>query len=858
MKSRIGYLMMLCIMCAGFAGCNTKVEDVAAKQLLLADNWMIQQSDKVDGGGEALSSAGANVDGWYGAAIPSTVMGALTANGLYADLLVGTNYKKADRTPFDSSWWYRTTFELPELDGKHASLMFAGISYRANVWLNGKQIASKDDIYGTFCRHTFDISDIAKANNVLAVEVFRAQKGEPNIGFVDWNPRPLDENMGIFREVTVNITGNVEIKNTWVQSNLNTNTLQEAYLNITTSIINHTDSNVRGHLKGSIGDVEFKIPVTLTPKERKAVRITPDDVKGLHINNPRIWWCTGMGKPELYTLDLKFVCDGAVSSEEKVTFGIRSIDTYFTEDGHRGYLLNGKKVLIKGAGWTDDIFLRDTPESNERQIKYVKDMNLNTIRFENIWGTSQNIYELCDRYGILALVGWSCQWEWESYLGTPEDDFMSIRTPEDMQLLTRYLNDQVLWLRNHPAIIAWYGGSDKLLRPELEKMYMELLPKIDDRPYIGSAKMQTSEVTGSSGMKMYGPYEYVGPNYWYLDTRFGGGYGFNTETSPGAQLPIYESIVKMIPDDQLYPMGEAWNYHCTTSGTAMNNMDVMTKVMNEKYGKANNLADYLRKADLISYESTKSMFEAFRVNKPKSTGLIQWMLNSAWGSMYWQLYDWYGAPTQSYYAVKKANNPYQLIYNYKDNGIYIVNELLTDADNLRAIMKTYSIDSELLNIVDYNISSEANTSKKIFDVSNIDKNCFIALELYDVNGTQIAENFYALSAKQDTYDWDNTSWVTTPMTGYADFKALANMEKAALQLSTSVNNNIIKVEIKNNSSVIAFFTHLKLKDAKGEMVIPAYWSDNYVNILPSETRVIECLIDDTGIDMSQLRVEVES
>lgn len=858
MKKKLSYFILLSVMSFSLIACENSDETQVSKEIVLTDNWKVQKADKIEADGKILSSAKASTDNWYTAKVPSTIMGVLTANGLYEDILEGTNYKKADRTPFDSSWWYRTSFNLSDLDSKHISLQFDGLTYRANIWLNGEQIASKEDVYGPFCRFSFDITDLAQENNVLAVEVFRAREGEPNIGFVDWNPRPLDENMGIFRSVSVNITGDVQMKNTWVQSSVNTETLKEASLNIETELNNLSDNTIDGQLRGEIESINFSIPVKLVPNEKKTIRITPEQIKDLNIKNPRLWWCSGLGEPELYELKLKFIASGKVSSEESVTFGIRQIDTYFTEEGHRGYILNGKKVLIKGAGWTDDIFLRDTHESNERQVKYVKDMNLNTIRFENIWGTGRNIYELCDKYGIMALVGWSCQWEWEGYFGRPDDEFGCIRTEHDMNLLTRFFNDQVVWLRNHPAIIAWYGGSDKLLRPELEKKYMELLPKIDTRPYIGSAKTMVSSVTGPTGMKMYGPYEYVGPNYWFIDTKFGGAYGFNTETGPGAQLPVYESIVKMVPQDELWPMGESWNYHCTTSTTAMNNLDVMTNVIDKKYGKAENLNDYLRKADLVSYESTKSMFEAFRVNKPQTTGLIQWMLNSAWPSMYWQLYDYYGIPNSSYYAVKRANNPYQLVYNYKDNGIYIVNETLSDEDNLKAVIKTFSLNSELLSEKELQISAESNSSKKIFDIDNSAKNTFVSLKLFK-NNEQIADNFYALSSKQDTYDWEKTDWVTTPIMEYADFKDLSKLTPVELESKTSIENNdghnTIRVELKNTSGAIAFFVNLKLKNTDGEILFPAYWSDNYVSVLPGETKIVNCRTENLNISNTHIFLE---
>ncbi|MDR2890655.1 MAG: glycoside hydrolase family 2, partial [Alistipes sp.] len=506
---------MVCAVTAATANDNAAAADRASDGLIgdmtvqtasitLGGNWQLQQDDKTTGGGELLSTPNANVEGWYEANVPSTVMGALTRdNGLYADLLEGTNYKNADRTPFDDSWWYRTAFEVPQREGRRVTLDFDGLSYRANIWLNGKLVASKDEVFGVFRRWSFDVTELVKdSGNVLAVEIFRAQKGEPNIGFVDWNPRPLDESMGIFREVRVNVTGDVTMRNSRVKSLLNTQTLKEAYLDVETELENLSSQPIEGVLKGRMEQIEFAIPVTLAAGEKRTVLVSPDVVPELHIRNPRVWWSVGLGTPELYELDLEFVVGETNSASQKVTFGIRSIDTYLTDEGHKGFILNGKKVLIKGAGWTDEIFLRDTPESNERQVRYVKDMNLNTIRFENIWGNSQNIYDLCDRYGILALVGWSCQWEWEGYIGTPEDDFMNLRSEEDMQLMVRYFDDQVKWLRNHPSIIAWYGGSDKLLRPELERRYMALLPTIDDRPFVNSAKRMMSSVTGLSGMKM--------------------------------------------------------------------------------------------------------------------------------------------------------------------------------------------------------------------------------------------------------------------------------------------------------------------------------------------------------------------
>ena len=818
-----------------------------AHRIYLADSWKVQQSSKISEDGAALSSATVDVSDWYAAQVPSTVMGTLVNNGLYPDIMTGTHLKNIDKTPFDVSWWYRTEFSLPEAkNGQHVYLHLDGISYYANIWLNGELVASHDRVFGPFRQFKFDITGLAQKDNVLAVEIFRAQPGDPNIGFVDWNPRPADENMGIFREVYVCVSGEVGMNHPHVASKVNTETLQEAWLTVETELVNYSDKAVKGKLTGKMENIKFSIPVSLQPKESKIIKLTPEDVPALHVTNPRIWWCNNLGSPELYDLDLKFITGQTVSAQQTVTFGIREIKDYFTEENHRGFMLNGKKVLIKSAGWTDDLFLRDTPESNEIQVKYVKDMNLNSIRFENFWGNSQNIYDLCDRYGLMMLVGWSCQWEWEEYLGKEVDSkYGGIISPEDIELIAQSFEDQVLWLRNHPSIIAWGVGSDMFPHPDLEKKYLEILPRIDNRPYVSSTAWVKSELTGFSGMKMNGPYEYVGPGYWYEDRKFGGAYGFNSETGIGAQLPVYESILKMIPQDKLWPLNDMWNYHCTTAESDMHDLRVLTQVMDNKYGKAKHLEDYLLKAHVIDYEGTKAMFEAFRVNIPEATGIVQWMLNSAWPSLYWQIYDYYLIPTAGYYGVKRGNVLQQLIYNYKEHAVYAVNEDVNSAISKKAILRMYSFASNLLFEKEISINTAPNSSEKVLDLPELKENVFLSLQLVDEG--LAADNFYWLSAKPEIHDYANNKWYVTPIKQYADFKSLAHIARAELHVTPATQEKdgktIVTVELDNTTGVIAFFTQLLLKDSAGEIIYPALWCDNYVSLLPGEKRTFTCVLD---------------
>ena len=678
---------------AAFIGCSAPTPQDS--DILLCEGWSIFPESSTEYSGKELTTTAVSQPG-YIADIPCTVMGALTANGLHANALIHMNYKEIDRTQFEEPWWYFKEFSLPALkEGQSAELTFDGISYRADIWLNGVHIASANEHFGPFRQFAYDVTEFLQEENKLAVKVYRWQPGEFNIGFVDWNPRPADESMGIFRPVSIRYSDAVSIKNPVITSKVDTVELDEAWLEVGATLVNSSDKDIEGFLTGSFDGKKFKYPVSLTAGESKTIKVTSEEAKALHMKNPRLWWCHNLGTPEMYSMDLAFVVDNKVSDSESISFGVRQIDSYLTEENYRGFILNGKKVLIKGAGWTDDIFLRNPDERNLTEVSYVKHMNLNAIRFENIWGTSQNIYDICDQLGVFALIGWSCQWEWEVYTGKPNDRFGCISTEDDMNLISESFKDQILWLRNHPSIIGWYAASDMLPRPELEQKYLDILAEVDTtRPYMVHAGSAKSPLSGPAGMKMWGPYEWQAPYYWYSEEGKGNAVGFNTEIGIGAQFPVKETIMKMIPEDQLWPIGEAYDYHTTTSRDALHDLSELKTVIEKRMGGADNLDEFIRKAHFIDYEGTRAMIEAHRVNVPRSTGVIQWMLNSAWPSLYWQLYDWYLIPTSSFWSVRNGCSPQQLIYNYADNHIYAVNDEKQDM-KLRAHASVYVVPCSL-------------------------------------------------------------------------------------------------------------------------------------------------------------------
>jgi len=837
--------VICCTMCALCLNSFKEAEPQDA-DIQLAEGWYIMSSADTDLNGEQLTTEGIDFGtGWYEASVPSTVMGALTEkNGMYADAFMGKNYAEIDREQFDTTWWYRTTFEVPALKaGQRAELAFDGVSYRADVWLNGKQVVSADEFFGPFRQFSFDVTDLLAQKNNLAVKIYRWQKGEFNIGFVDWNPRPVDESMGIFRPVWLRYSDAVSITDPAVRSKVDTVGYDEAWLTVEATLSNASDKAVSGVLRGEFENGIFEYPVEIGAGETKTVKVTSDDARKLRVKNPRLWWCHNLGKPEMYSMDLAFIVDDKVSDSQRVDFGIRQVDSWFNEDGYRGFILNGKKVLIKGAGWTDDIFLRNSDERNAQEVAYVKDMNMNCIRFEEVWGTSQNIYDECDRQGVLALVGWSCHWEWEVYTGKPNDRNGCISTEEDIELISQSWRDQILWLRNHPSIICWYGASDMLPRPALEQRYLDILAEIDDRPYTVHAGSAKSPLSGPAGMKMWGPYEWQAPYYWYSEEAKGNAVGFNTETGIGAQLPVYESLVKFIPEDQLWPVGDAYDYHTTTSRDALHDLSELKMVIEKRHGGAADLEDFLRKAHFIDYEGTRAMVEAHRVNVPRSTGIIQWMLNSAWPSLYWQMYDWYLVPTSGYWSVKKGCAPQQLIYNYGDNHVYAVNDEKEDME-LTARMKVYGLDGKVLSDASCDVEMPMGCSRKVFEVPAMEKVGFVFLTLEDHKGRVVSRNEYCLAEVMDKHDWAKYRWWRTQLESYADFSALNGIAAADVISSLKKTSEGIEVTLENKSDIVAFFIRMALKNTEGEYIVPAYWSDNLVSLAPGQKLTFTCTVDE--------------
>jgi exo-1,4-beta-D-glucosaminidase len=843
-------------------------------KLFLHKDWQLQSSCDAKAGGAEISAVGFNASGWHHADMPTTVVGALVTDKTYPDPTYGTNLKSfpgmdySSKTffanqdmpkdsPFRCSWWFRTEFTLPAgYDLKAAWLHFLGINYRANVWLNGQKIADANDVAGTFATFEFNVSKSLHSGgpNALAVEVSAPGKNDLGITWVDWNPTPADKDMGIWKEVFLTTSGEVSLRNPFVSSKLESD-YKAAALTISADLRNASDHPVNGVLHAEVDGKQLSQQVSLAAGESKTVSFAPEQYAELKLANPKLWWPYQMGEPNLYTAKLSFEIGKETSDAASVSFGIREVTSQLTDKGYRLFKVNGRNVLIRGAAWAPDILLRWSSRRLDADLDYVRDMGLNTIRLEGRIDRDE-LFEKTDRLGILVMPGWTCCDAWERW---------KVWGAEQHRIAGDSLRSQIRILRNHPSVLVWLYGSDGPPPADVEKMYLDILKDLRwPNPSVSSASATATSVTGKSGVKMTGPYEYVPPVYWLADTKAGGAYGYNTETSPGPAIPPRESLERFIPKDHLWPIDDVWNYH--SGGERFTTINVFTDGLNRRYGTATSLDDYERKAQAMTYDGQRAMFEAYGRNKYTSTGVIQWMLNNSWPSLIWHLYDYYLVPAGGYFGTKKSMERVHVQYSYDDNSVAVVNSSYEALQGVKVSAKLYNLDAKEKGSQEGTMNVAPDSSTKAFDlpkVEGLSATYFLRLQLRDSAGKQLSDNFYWLSTKADTLDWKHKrDTVYTPQAEFADLTGLNTLPQVNLDVKSAKeqqgSKTGVRVTVRNPGGSIAFMVHLRLSKGKGGAdVTPTFWSDNYFSLLPGEQREVSATYDSADLDNNAAVLEVD-
>ena len=825
---------------AGAPSCSTCNDG----RLTLHDGWTLQSSSKLGTSkGDAISSVGFATMGWYPISVPSTVLAGLVANQVYPDPYLGDNLSKIPSSLADGSWWYRTEFTLPaDFAGQAVSLALDGINYRANVWLNGKQIASSEKTVGTFTSYAWDVKLVTGAPNALAVEVLAPDlKNDLALSWLDWNPAPPDRDMGIWHDVYLRKSGAVSVRDTHVSSKLSA-ALDSAQMTIKADVVNTTAAPVHATLTATIGSIAVSRDVDLAASETKTLTFDATTNPALTVQAPRLWWPAQFGAQEMYELSLSASVDGAVSDHQGVQFGIRDVSSALTDAGYRLFKINGKPLLIRGGGWSSDMLLRLSAEQLDAQFQYVRDLGLNAIRLEGKL-ESEEFLSAADRYGIVLIPGWMCCDHWQDW-----DKW----TAADHQIAVASVKTQARRLRNHPSVIDFLIGSDETPPSAVESEFLAAFTATDwPNPIGASAADRTASTLGKSGMKMPGPYDWVAPSYWMLDTQHGGGFGFNSEAGPGPAVPEIETVKTMLTADQqtsLWTKLDAEQYHAGTNGSGYNfgTLKLFNEGLSKRLGAPTSLEDYVKKAQLMSYESERAPFEAYSRNKYKSaTGFIHWMLNNAWPSLIWHLYGTDLAPAGAYFGAKKGNEPLHVLYSYDDSSVVVVNHSLKAVTGLSVTASVYNLDATQKWTVAQMVDVAADATSKVTTVptlSGLSGTYFVMLTLKQ-NEVLVSSNVYFLSSKGEKINLGATDWFHTPTSTFADYSALQALPQVSLQASLSSTKNgatgTSQITLENSSKSIAFFTRSRLTAGKqGKAITPVLWQDNYVTLLPGEKRTL--------------------
>ncbi|HWZ98190.1 MAG TPA: glycosyl hydrolase family 2 [Candidatus Dormibacteraeota bacterium] len=841
---------------------------------VLRDGWKIQSSAKVSAAGEQVSTVGFSTDGWYPTSAPKTVFAVLVENGVYKDPYFGMNLRSVPgveykiggqfaneevpaNSPYVVPWWYRKEFEVPASDkGKRVWLAFRGINYRADIWINGKKLAGSDTVAGAFRRYEFDVTDFVKvgAKNAVAVAVSAPHAGELGITWVDWNPTPPDKDMGLWQEVVLSSSGPVTVRHAVVETKLQLPDAAFAHLTVRAELTNATASPVKGALRGSLqgqGDpIQFSQQVELAPNEHKEVVFSPETTALLNLFKPKLWWPYQMGEPYLNHLKLEFVgSDSVISDAKEIAVGLVQTDSELTPEGYRLLKINGKPILIRGGGWAPDMMLRVDESRREAEFRYVKEMGLNTIRLEGKL-EDESFLERADRDGILVMAGWCCCDAWEKWGKWSE---------ENKQISVSSLRDQMLRLRAHPSLLMWLNGSDNPPPQERETAYLEVEKETHwPKPVISSATAKETDVTGKTGVKMSGPYDYVPANYWIIDAKAGGAYGFNTETSPGPAVPPVEELKTFIPEDKLWPVNDVWNFHA--GGGKFKNIELYTNALEKRYGEAKNVSDFAWKSQAMAYEGERAMFEAYGRNKYKSTGIIQWMLNNAWPGLIWHLYSYDLRPAGGYFGSKKALELVHVQFSHDDHTVAVVNGAQSPQNGLKVVAKLYDLSMNEKFSREANVDVAADGVVRSFAVpepSDISPTYFLNLQLFSASGQLISRNFYWLSTKSDVLNFEKTEWYYTPQTAFADFTALQTLPAAKVKASLKAGPHAERdaeyhVALENTGSGLAFLVRLRLVKGKdGAEILPIFWEDNYISLLPGERREVQVRLRKSDLGTAQ-------
>ncbi|KAK3367979.1 glycoside hydrolase superfamily [Podospora didyma] len=830
----------------------------SAGQTAAIPSWDLQSSAKAGSDLAALSRIDVDTSSWHHVGVSRcTLMGCLLESGVYndTDLFYSNNLSKVDAKQFLVPWLYRKEFALDPAPGKHFLLQTHGITSRADIYLNGKQVADKSFQAGAYAGRTYDITSFLEKTNALAIRVYPTSYFyDFGLGWVDWNPWPADNGTGVWRDVEIKQTGAVALGPLRVVTQLGTTPgSQPANVTLKARAQNLEKAAVTVTATGSVAPVSGGDAIVIRKTVTIPAQTTVDIVLDTVVAKPAIWWPRQWGEQPLYQASITVAtADGALSDVAANKFGFRTVKLTRTNSFNDSqFWINNKPFLVIGGGYAPDMFLRSDPAKVEAELKYTLDLGFNTIRLE---GKNEHpeLYDIADRLGIMIMPGWECCDKWEAW---KYNNDLAVPTPvwtsDDYVIANNSMIHEAAMMQTHPSVFVYMTGSDYYPDEKATPMYANALKEADwQLPAVSSASKRGDTFTGPSGMKMEGPYDWVPPNYWYdtepavVESRFGAAFGFNTELSPGAGTPDLSSLKRFLSKSDL---DDLWKnptkplFHMSTETSSFHTRTIYNAALWKRWGAPTSLEDYVLKVQISDYEAVRSQFEAFsalwNAQRP-ATGVIYWMLTGAFPSLHWNIWDYYMHPAGGYFGAKIGSRLEHVAYDYVRKTVSLINRSLDRSGSRVIQVQVVDTAGKLISNSSTTVTTTPNTSKSVVDLTKALKDIkdvvFVRLLLLDTSGNVLSRNVYWLSKAIDVLDWENSDWFYTPVTKYSDYTALNKLDPATVTAKITKGPAGTTVLLENQSSVPAFFISLNLVDSAGKDVVPLIWSDNYVTLLPND------------------------
>jgi exo-1,4-beta-D-glucosaminidase len=301
--------------------------------------------------------------------------------------------------------------------------------------------------------------------------------------------------------------------------------------------------------------------------------------------------------------------------------------------------------------------------------------------------------------------------------------------------------------------------------------------------------------------------------------------------------------------EALWKYPQVRQYHAAAAWSPFSRIAIFDTALAKRYGVPRSLEDYVVKAQLDNYDNVRAQFEAYNAHmdasKP-STGMIYWMLNNAWPSLHWHLYDYFLNPAGAYFGAEMANQPVHIQYSYDTRAIMLVNHTLKNERGLQATVRVRNLDDSVryerhLRHVDV----AGNSARQLLELPTLtalSRTYFIELDLASAEGKPVSHNVYWLSTQSDDLDWAHSNWYYTRVTQYADLTDLQSLPAATTDVRATMRQTgaettaTVTLTVPASSKAVALFEHVSIRQsADGKPVLPILWSDNDVTLWPGES-----------------------